>query len=211
MHPSGGAPSPRASATASNTRPAAPRSSRVKPLLLAKPSLRAPTRVPSCAARARREPSPTTKGPSGSVLPLKTGSDLLLGPTKPHLVRDCVFSMAYKVYCGLSSRRFSTDLLEAHENGFVSKPIPGPKVTAFFEDPYFTPILKSLIGYSARPLRAVEKDFAIDSSGFGSSRYERWYDQKYGVTRMKCIWVKTHIACGAKTNVVTAVRILDKD
>ncbi len=46
-----------------------------------KPSLRAPTRVPSCAARARREPSPTTKGPSGSVLPLKTGSDLLLGPT----------------------------------------------------------------------------------------------------------------------------------
>jgi transposase len=132
------------------------------------------------------------------------------GP-KPHLVRDCVFSMAYKVYCGLSSRRFSTDLLEAHENGFITKPIPGPKVTAFFEDPYFTPILKNLIGYSALPLRAVERDFAIDSSGFGSSRYERWYDQKYGVTRTKCVWVKTHIACGVKTNVVTAVRILDKD
>src|SRR5207253_9431005 len=42
-------------------------------------------------------------------------------------------------------------------------------------------------------------------------RYERWYDQKYGVTRHKCVWVKTHIACGTKTNVVTAVRILDKD
>lgn len=136
------------------------------------------------------------------------------GP-KPHSVKDAVFSMAfsmaYKVYCGLSSRRFSTDLDEVHEMGFLSRHVPGPKVTSFFEDAYFTPILKDLIAYSARPLRAVETDFAIDSSGFGSSRYEKWYDQKYGVTRNKCIWVKTHIACGVKTNVVTAVRILGKD
>lgn len=93
------------------------------------------------------------------------------GP-KPHLVRDCIFSMAFKVYCGLSSRRFSCDLFDAHEKGYVTKPIPGPKVTAFFEDPYFTPILKGLIAYSARPLRAVETKFAIDSSGFGTSTFE---------------------------------------
>lgn len=132
------------------------------------------------------------------------------GP-KPHLVRDCIFSMAFKVYCGLSSRRFSCDLLDAHEKGHVTKPIPGPKVTAFFEDAYFTPILKSLISFSAKPLRCIETKFAIDSSGFGTSRYEKWYDQKYGITRNKCVWVKAHIACGVKTNVITAVRILDKD
>jgi transposase len=131
------------------------------------------------------------------------------GP-KPHLVKDSVFAMAFKVYCGLSSRRFSTDLLEAHEKGYISKPIPGAKVTAFFENPVFTPILKELIAFSARPLKAVERDFAIDSSGFGSSRYERWYDQKYGVTRNRAVWVKAHIACGVKTNVVTAVRILEQ-
>src|SRR5262249_52810568 len=95
--------------------------------------------------------------------------------------------------------------------GFVSKPIPGAKVTAFFEDAYFTPILKELVGYSARPLRSVETKFSIDSSGFGSSRYERWYDYKFGVNRSKCVWTKTHIASGTKTHVVTAVRILDKD
>jgi hypothetical protein len=39
------------------------------------------------------------------------------GGPKPHLVRDAIFSMAYKVYCGLSSRRFSCDLIEAHEQG----------------------------------------------------------------------------------------------
>ena len=84
-------------------------------------------------------------------------------------------------------------------------------MTAFFEDAYYMPILKELIAASAVPLRVVETDFAIDSSGFGSSRYQRWYDHKYGITKSKCVWVKTHIACGVKTNVVTAVRILDKD
>ena len=120
------------------------------------------------------------------------------GP-KPHLVKDSIFAMCFKVYCGLSSRRFSCDLDDAHKKGHISRPISGIKVTSFFEDPYFTPILKELIGYSASPLRAVETEFAIDSSGFGSSRYEKWYDQKYGVTRTKCVWVKTHIACGVKT------------
>ena len=38
------------------------------------------------------------------------------GP-KPHLTCDWIFAMAFKVYCGLSARRFSTDLLEAHEKG----------------------------------------------------------------------------------------------
>jgi hypothetical protein len=143
-------------------------------------------------------------------LPVRDRQGETCGP-KPHLPSDAVFAMTYKVYCGFSARRFSTDLHEAHEMGFVSRPIPGMKVTAFLEDPYYTPILKELIGYSARPLRSVETSFAIDSSGFGSSRYEKWYDQKYGITRTRCQWIKTHIASGVKTNVVTAVRILDKD
>ena len=108
-------------------------------------------------------------------LPERERAEGRRGP-KPHLVRDCIFAMAFKVYCGLSARRFSCDLADAYEKGFVSRPIAGAKVPAFFEDPYFTPVLKELIAYSARPLRAVETDFAIDSSGFGSSRYERYYD-----------------------------------
>lgn len=132
------------------------------------------------------------------------------GP-KPHFNRDAVFAMVFKVYCQLSSRRFSTDLLEAHEKGYTLRAIPGLKITSFFENPEFAPILNALIGESARPLRTVESCFAIDSSGFGTSKFERYYDHKYGTTRMKAKWVKTHIACGVKTNVVTAVRILDQD
>lgn len=130
---------------------------------------------------------------------------------KPHTTKDCLFAMALKVYGMFSSRRSACEYKEAHEAGYMANLIPGMKVNHFFENPAFTPILKNLIAYSARPLRTVETSFAIDSSGFGSSKFERWFDQKYGVTRQKCVWVKTHIACGTKTNIVTAVRILDKD
>lgn len=133
------------------------------------------------------------------------------GGRKPHPLRDCVFAAAFKVYSTMSARRFSSDLREAHERGYLSSPIPGLKVPQFFENAALTPVLKNLIGLSALPLRSAETKFAIDSSGFSSNKFERWYDQKYGVTRLKCTWVKVHICCGVRTNVVTAVRILDKD
>lgn len=133
------------------------------------------------------------------------------GGQRPHTTKDSLFAMAFKVFSTVSSRRFTCDLKDSHERGYLAKAIPGMKVCQFMENPIFTPILKGLIAESARPLRTVEKDFAIDSSGFGSSKFERWYDQKYGVTRQRCVWVKAHLACGVKTNIVTAVRVLDKD
>jgi hypothetical protein len=132
---------------------------------------------------------------------------------KPHLVRDAIFAMVLKVFCGLSSRRLHTDLEIAFEKGYTSKPIPGPKVTAFLEDAYFTSALKDLIAFSAAPLRPLETQFAIDSSGFSSCQYEDYYDLKHGsgTPRRRCEWVKCHIASGVNTHCVTAVRILGKD
>ena len=46
------------------------------------------------------------------------------GP-KPHLLRDQVFAVAYKVYEGFSCRRFKCDLQDIHTKGYVSRPIPG--------------------------------------------------------------------------------------
>jgi transposase len=130
---------------------------------------------------------------------------------KPHPVKDAVFASVFRVYSTFSSRRFSSDLRAAHARGYLSKVIPGAKTPEFMRNPELTPILKGLVARSAMPLRAVETKFAIDSSGFSSNKFERWFDHKYGVTRQKCVWVKVHIACGVKTNVITAVRILDKD
>jgi transposase len=56
-------------------------------------------------------------------------------------------------------------------------------------------------------LKSVESDFAVDSSGFTSCRFVRWFDHKYGVVRQQHEWVKVHLMCGVKTNVVTAIEI----
>ena len=85
------------------------------------------------------------------------------------------------------------------------------KVCTFMEDETYTPILKRLIVESSRPLRAIETKFAIDSSGFSSNKFERLFHHKYSVTKFRHTWVKCHVASGVKTNIVTAVRILDKD
>ena len=53
----------------------------------------------------------------------------------------------------------------------------------YLETPTWAPLVKSLIEQSALPLRSVETDFAVDSSGFSTSVYNRWFDHKWGKQR----------------------------
>ena len=54
-------------------------------------------------------------------------------------------------------------------------------------------------------------DFAVDSTGFATSKFEKWHDEKYGTVHARCEWVKAHVCVGVKTNVVTAAYIGDKN
>ena len=74
----------------------------------------------------------------------------------------------------------------------------------YLADADLTEHLKALIELSATPLASVETDFAIDSTGFATTTYSRWFDHKWGKERSKQAWIKTHIMCGVKTNIVTA-------
>ncbi len=130
---------------------------------------------------------------------------------KPHLYRDAIFSMVYKVFSTFSSRRFHSDLADAHEKGYLTNPVPGMKVPSFMEESNFTPILHRLIVQSSLPLRAVETAFAPDSTGFSASRHVKWHDEKYGKECSGRDWVKAHAICGVKTNIITAVEIHDRD
>src|SRR5262249_60332843 len=76
-------------------------------------------------------------------------------------------------------------------------------VIDFIESEEMTPFLYQLIERSAWPLRAVETTFAPDSTGFSTSRFVRWYDEKYGQERSGREWVKAHVMTGTKTNVIT--------
>ena len=134
------------------------------------------------------------------VFPAKNG--------RPRLpLSDAVFNVTFKVYSTFSQRRFMSDLRQAHIRGYISKVPHFNSISNYLENPELTPILRNLITQSSLPLRAVETDFAADSSGFTTCRFTRWFDVKYGKERVKQDWVKAHIMCGVKTNVVTAVEI----
>jgi transposase len=130
---------------------------------------------------------------------------------KPIPIADQLFAVAFKVYSTVSTRRFNCDLQDAHKRGYLSRSLHHNKVNCFLCDPDLTPTLKQLVAQSALPLRSVEVDFAVDSSGFSASKFVRWYDEKYGVERSGHDWVKVHIATGVKTGVTTAVIIEGRD
>jgi transposase len=125
---------------------------------------------------------------------------------RPRLpLSDVVFGLVFKSYSMMSGRRFTSDLNNAKDNGLVSKVAHYNSAFRYLENPELTPILKTLIEQSATPLKAVETDFAVDSSGFATSTYDRWFDHKYGKVRTENKWIKTHLMCGVKTHIVTSV------
>lgn len=123
------------------------------------------------------------------------------------LLADMLFAVTLKVYVGFSSRRFATDLKAAHANGLVSRAPHFNSVSNYLAKPELTDTLKNLVTLSSLPLKAIETDFAVDSSGFSTSRFVRWFNKKYGHETDNRTWVKCHLMCGVKTKVVTAIDI----
>lgn len=132
---------------------------------------------------------------------------------RPRLpLEDMIFSAAFKVYSTVSGRRFMSDLRDAHGKGFIEKVPCYNSIFNYFEDEALTPYLQMLIEESSLPLTAIESDFAVDSSGFSTSRFYQWVTAKYSNPTLmnKREWVKVHLMCGVKTNIVTAVEITDR-
>jgi transposase len=120
---------------------------------------------------------------------------------------DRIFSVAYKVYSTLSARRFTSDLREARQRGYTSTVPTYVSVSRFLESEELTPVLRQLITESALPLKAVEQDFAVDSSGFSTCNYVRWYGMKYGGTEDWHDWIKLHAMVGVTTHIITSVEL----
>ena len=120
---------------------------------------------------------------------------------------DTIYSMVFKVYSTFSGRRFATDMKEAKEKGFVEKKIPRSSMFDYFNKKELTPLLGDIVTITSLPLRSVEKDFAIDSTGFGTSIFQRWYSFKHGKEVSSRRWVKCHFITGVKTNIIPSVKI----
>jgi transposase len=133
---------------------------------------------------------------------------------------DRIFATVFKVYECRSGRRFMSDLREAKQRGYLSQMPHFNSISRYIESKELTPILKRLIVESSLPLKEVEWDFAVDASGFSTGVYQKWDEAKWGSARTlygekvpnevnRKDWMKAHIMCGVKTNIVTSVEITD--
>jgi transposase len=127
---------------------------------------------------------------------------------RPRLpLADVIFGLAYRTYFAMSGRRFTSELKEAQNDGLITNAGHYNSAFRYLENPELTPIIKSLIERSASVLKSVETDFAVDSSGFATTTYDRWFDYKWKRERSEAKWIKTHLMCGVNTHIVTSVEI----
>ena len=111
------------------------------------------------------------------------------------------------MFTTVSGRRASCDIRDCEAKGHIEAAPHYNSIFKYLENPGLTPILKALVEESAAPLKTIETDFAVDSSGFSSCVFERWFDVKWGKMRSEHRWVKAHLMTGVTTNVVTSVEV----
>lgn len=128
------------------------------------------------------------------------------GRGRPPLpLRDVVYGAALKVYSTVSGRRADTDMRAAESDGLMDKAPSYNSLFRYVERPELMPLLKRLVEQSASPLKAIERSYAVDGTGFSTQTYSRWYDHRYGGEKKTQLWVKAHAMVGTVTNVITAV------
>lgn len=125
-------------------------------------------------------------------------------------LREQVFCAIQKVYSQLSSRRARSLFMNAQDRQQIRKAPCYNMVNLALNRKDLTPILRELLAISASPLKSVEVDFAIDSSGFRTSSFNSYATEKYTMKRSHK-WLKAHVCTGVKTNVVTGVEITDEN
>jgi len=128
-------------------------------------------------------------------------------PTIP--ISDLIFASALKIYSTFSLRRFMSDLEIAKQMKLIDSKPCYASVGHFLQRADVTDILKSLIQISSTPLREVESSFAVDSSGFSTSRFARYYSYKHQKDLKYRIWIKAHVMSGIKTNIITSIEVTE--
>ena len=95
---------------------------------------------------------------------------------------------------------------DAVDSGVVR--IPSYNGVGYFErSQWLTPLLLELVTLTARPLRGLERDFAVDGTGWSTRWYDRWLDHRLSEESDRQQWVKLHLVVGCKTNVVARAAI----
>ncbi|MBN2517423.1 MAG: transposase [Candidatus Altiarchaeota archaeon] len=121
-------------------------------------------------------------------------------------MRESLFCTIQKVYSKLSSRRAHTLYENAKKRGQIEKAPNYNTVNRILNRKDVMPILNKLLTLSALPLKSVETQFAVDSSGFRTTQFDDYCREKHKIGKQHK-WLKAHIMVGTKTNVIASAEI----
>lgn len=122
-------------------------------------------------------------------------------------IREMLFCMGLLIYSGKSSRRTISELQISKNLKFIEKVPHFNSILNYFGNPIIKNHLKHLLTLSSLPLKGVEQDFAVDSTGFTTSLFGRWFDHKWGKRIEHRLWRKAHVMSGVKTNIITSIEV----
>ena len=131
------------------------------------------------------------------------------GPGRRRIpLRESLFTAILKVHTQLSSRRAQGHTKRAAEKGQIKSNYHFNTASRLLCRSDITPLLYDLIARSSAPLAGLEDEFAVDSSGFRTTCYGAYCQEKHRTEKMN-IWLKLHICTGVRTNIITRASITD--
>lgn len=122
---------------------------------------------------------------------------------RPLRLRDMFFCIVFKVYSMKSARRFTGDLREVREKGWIEA-VPSPTSLAeYMRSESVSALLRHLLVRSSLPLSEAESVFAVDSTGFSLPRRRVWFNKHTNRRERRRDHMKLHAMIGVKTNIIT--------
>jgi len=121
-------------------------------------------------------------------------------------LKESIFCAVSKVHSQVSSRRAYSLFKNAESKEQIKKTPNYNAINKLLNKAEITPILEKLILLSALPLKSVETSFAVDSTGFRTTQFTQYCQEKHGESKTHC-WLKLHACIGTKTNVITACTV----
>lgn len=125
-------------------------------------------------------------------------------------LQNSIFVSALKIYSTFALRKFTGMINIALEKKYIENSCSYVTVSNIMNKTELTPILHNLIKISSLPLNSVETKFAVDSTGFSTCRFARYFSYKHQKDMKYRQWIKAHLSIGVKTNIVTAVTITEE-
>ena len=135
---------------------------------------------------------------------------------------DMLKAMTLKVYSTLATDRAQTPVRDAWRLGYLESVPSDNSIIDYFNMSDLTPLILECIEFTAMVLAPIEQHFAIDSSGFRTSNYERWLEEKWGsdgtrgsgddddhtiFERKRAEWRKVHIIVGTNTQCIVGMKV----